>query len=78
MSETTIIQIQDAAVKKILGLRSYGESPLRFLGKLPRSLSAIRRSVINQAQQLGATEKQAIQQWKDVRDMAELEYHAEE
>lgn len=78
MSETTITKIQEAAVVRILRLKDYSKSSHGFLGKLPRSLSAIRRNFLKQAKQLGAEDHQANQQWLDAKDVAELEFYAEE
>ncbi len=79
---TTLIEIQTQAIESILNLpeqgtraAAYGSSLLN--NKLPRRLSAIRKTYERHATRQGWNPRQIEAQWGDIKDMAKLEAVAE-
>ena len=78
----TLIQLQSEASEAILSLRENGKRAmgykLTFLNKSGRGLAAIRKDYVRAVIALGFSEPQALDQWQDIKDYAQLVFASEE
>jgi hypothetical protein len=71
----SLIQMQDHAIARLLNIPPVSK---RGSGHLQaRMRRAARNEYFDYARNEGYSEKQVLEQWKDIRDMVELEKQAE-
>lgn len=72
-----LIDLQTETIAELLALRENGRRAMGYrltlLNKSGRSLGALRRRYVATSEAMGFTTEQALAQWQDVKDMAELE-----